>query len=91
MNEEPPKKQRKKYYIKTKTGYLYSIIADYMEYEDSNDGNNMVLFYKDLPGQINETTGKTLWIVAMIKAKDLELVGLESFIFTGSIPPLPKQ
>ena len=88
MNEPP--KQKKKYYVKLKSGYAYSIIADNMEYEEDKNNENMVLFYKDIPDQINELTGKTLWLVAIIKVKDVEIIGLESFLFTGSIPPLPK-
>lgn len=83
--KEPPK-QKKKYYVKLKSGFTYSVNADYMKYEEELDGVGILYFYKKIPRKKNPDTKDGSWIVAYAKDTDVEIVCLESFVTNESIP-----
>lgn len=50
MDEKP----RKKFYISTKSGKTYSVVADYLKYEPGKDKDGMIFFKKEIPDQVND-------------------------------------
>lgn len=88
MNEskKQQKKERKKYYIKLKNGSTYIITADYMRYEEESEDNYVLYFHKKIPRQKNSETKDGTYIVAFVKDKDVEVMGLESFILSDAFP-----
>ena len=81
MEEKP----RKKFYISTKSGKTYSVIADYLKYEPGKDKDSMIFFKKEIPDQVNDDK-TNVWDVAFVKSSDIEVVGIETFIQEDPIP-----
>ena len=81
MEEKP----RKRFYISTKSGKNYSVVADFLKYEYYKNDIDTLVFKKDLPDQTNDD-GSTTWDVAFIKAADVEIVGIETYLKEDPIP-----
>lgn len=81
MEEKP----RKKFHISTKSGKSYSVVADYLKYKPNKDEDGMIFFKKEIPDQVNDYN-TNVWDVAFIKASDIEIVGIETFIQEDPIP-----
>lgn len=81
MEEKP----RKRFYISTKSGKSYSVIADYLKYETYKDSDDVIFLRKEIEDQTNDD-GSNVWDVALIKASDVEILGIESYIKEDPIP-----
>ncbi|MBR5180095.1 MAG: hypothetical protein IKW90_15060 [Lachnospiraceae bacterium] len=87
MKEKP---RQRKYHVKLKSGSVYTIDADYMRYEEESNGEGILYFHKKISRKKNPDTKDGSWIVTFVKDKDVDIVGLESFIVSDEFPVSDK-
>ena len=80
MNEE--KKQPRAWYVRTKDGYTYKIIADFVEHDFDE---KVVYFKKRLEDQqdSNPPYGN-LYVVAFFPFDEVKFCGVEGFLFSSA-------
>lgn len=79
MEEE--KKQPRPWYVKTKDGYTYKIIADFIEYDQDD---KIIYFKKKLENQ-PDPPKDNIYVIALFPFDEVRFCGIDGFIYVGSI------
>lgn len=84
QQEEKP---RKRFVVTTKFGKTYSIEADFLKYDWGNkDSESVIFFKKEINDQTNVNDNSHIFDVAFIKAEDVNVIGIETFLKEDTVP-----